>query len=49
MGTELRSFEQSEEGVSAVLAKNDILETFDAKWMIGVDGAKSEMRSDVTV
>jgi 2-polyprenyl-6-methoxyphenol hydroxylase-like FAD-dependent oxidoreductase len=49
MGTELRSFEQSEEGVTAVLAKSDVLETFDTKWMIGADGAKSETRSDVAV
>jgi 2-polyprenyl-6-methoxyphenol hydroxylase-like FAD-dependent oxidoreductase len=49
MGTELRSFERSEEGVTAVLAKNDQLETFDTKWMIGADGAKSETRSDVAV
>jgi 2-polyprenyl-6-methoxyphenol hydroxylase-like FAD-dependent oxidoreductase len=39
-GTELRSFEQSDEGVTAVLAKNEILETVDTKWMIGADGAK---------
>jgi 2-polyprenyl-6-methoxyphenol hydroxylase-like FAD-dependent oxidoreductase len=45
MGTELRSFEQSEKGVTAVLAKNGILETFDTKWVIGADGAKGEMRS----
>jgi 2-polyprenyl-6-methoxyphenol hydroxylase-like FAD-dependent oxidoreductase len=39
-GTELRSFEQSDEGVTAVLAKNDILETVHTKWIIGADGAK---------
>ena len=39
-GTELRSFEQSDEGVTAILAKNDMLETFHAKWVIGADGAK---------
>jgi len=39
-GTELQSFEQSGEGVTAILAKNDILETFHAKWVIGADGAK---------
>ncbi|KAG0704743.1 FAD binding domain-containing protein [Suillus ampliporus] len=38
MGTELRSFKHSEEGVTAVLAKNGALEIFDAKWMIGADG-----------
>jgi hypothetical protein len=39
-GTELRSFEQSDEGITAVLARNDILETVHIKWMIGADGAK---------
>jgi 2-polyprenyl-6-methoxyphenol hydroxylase-like FAD-dependent oxidoreductase len=39
-GTELRSFEQSDEGITAILAKNDILETVHTKWMIGADGAK---------
>ncbi|KAG2118481.1 FAD binding domain-containing protein [Suillus clintonianus] len=36
MGTELCSFEQSDEGITTVLAKNGILERFNAKWMIGV-------------
>jgi 2-polyprenyl-6-methoxyphenol hydroxylase-like FAD-dependent oxidoreductase len=39
-GTELRSFEQSDEDVTVVLAKNDILETVHTKWIIGADGAK---------
>jgi len=39
-GTELRSFEQSDEGVTAVLANNGTVETFETKWMIGADGAK---------
>ncbi|KAG0702989.1 FAD binding domain-containing protein [Suillus ampliporus] len=47
MDTELRSFEQSEEGVTAVLEKNGILETFDTKWMIGADGAKSVVRKQL--
>jgi 2-polyprenyl-6-methoxyphenol hydroxylase-like FAD-dependent oxidoreductase len=42
MGTELRSFEQSDEGVTAILEKNGISETFDTKWIIGADGAKGE-------
>jgi 2-polyprenyl-6-methoxyphenol hydroxylase-like FAD-dependent oxidoreductase len=46
MGTELRSFEQFDEGVTAVLAKNGILETFDTKWIVGADGAKGELRSN---
>ncbi|KAG0702987.1 FAD binding domain-containing protein [Suillus ampliporus] len=47
MGTELRSFEQSEEGITTVLAKNGILETFDTKWMIGADGAKGVVRKQL--
>ncbi|KAG1801887.1 FAD binding domain-containing protein [Suillus subaureus] len=47
MGTELRSFELSDEGVTAVLAKNGTLETFDAKWVIGADGAKSVVRKQL--
>ncbi|KAG2118464.1 FAD binding domain-containing protein [Suillus clintonianus] len=47
MGTELRSFEQSDVGVTAVLARNGILETFDAKWLIGTDGAKSVVRKQL--
>jgi 2-polyprenyl-6-methoxyphenol hydroxylase-like FAD-dependent oxidoreductase len=39
-GTELRSLEQSDDGVTAVLAKNETLETFHTKWVIGADGAK---------
>ncbi|KAG1825090.1 FAD binding domain-containing protein [Suillus variegatus] len=47
MGTELRSFEQSDEGVTAVLANNGISETFDTKWIIGADGAKSIVRKQL--
>ncbi|KAG2103426.1 FAD binding domain-containing protein [Suillus discolor] len=47
MGTELRSFEQRDEGVTAILAKNGISETFDTKWVIGADGAKSIVRKQV--
>ncbi|KAG1743424.1 FAD binding domain-containing protein [Suillus lakei] len=50
-GTELRSFKQSDEGVTAVLAKkqgdDEILETFDTKWMIGADGGKSVVRKQL--
>ncbi|KAG1867156.1 FAD binding domain-containing protein [Suillus subalutaceus] len=47
MGTELRSFEQSDEGVTAVLAKNGTLETFNTKWVIGADGAKGVVRKQL--
>ncbi|OJA16660.1 hypothetical protein AZE42_09261 [Rhizopogon vesiculosus] len=54
-GTELRSFKQSDEEVTAVLVKkqgeDEILETFTTKWMVGADGAKGVRtwlkRSDV--
>ncbi|KAG2157977.1 FAD binding domain-containing protein [Suillus bovinus] len=44
MGTELRSFEQSDEGVTTILAKNGMpeSETFNTKWIIGADGAKGD-------
>ncbi|KAG2362728.1 FAD binding domain-containing protein, partial [Suillus spraguei] len=47
MGTELRSFEQSDEGVTATLIKNGIAETFDTKWVIGADGAKGVVRKQL--
>ncbi|KAG1882172.1 FAD binding domain-containing protein [Suillus subluteus] len=47
MSTELRSFEQSDEGITTVLAKNGIPETFDTKWIIGADGAKSVVRKQL--
>ncbi|KAG1875472.1 FAD binding domain-containing protein [Suillus subalutaceus] len=47
MGTELRSFEQSDEGVTGILSKNGISETFDTKWIIGADGAKSVVRKQL--
>ncbi|KAG1864433.1 FAD binding domain-containing protein [Suillus subluteus] len=46
-GTELRSVEQSDDGVTAVLAKNGTLETFDTKWVIGADGAKGVVRKQL--
>ncbi|KAG2048002.1 hypothetical protein BDR06DRAFT_984955 [Suillus hirtellus] len=49
MDTELCSFEQSDEGVTAILAKNGIPESFDTKWIIDADGAKSETRDDTWV
>ncbi|KAG2048023.1 hypothetical protein BDR06DRAFT_984961 [Suillus hirtellus] len=49
MGTELCSFKQCDEGVTTSLVKNGISETFDTKWMIGADGAKSITRDDTWV
>ncbi|KAG2350007.1 hypothetical protein BDR05DRAFT_994962 [Suillus weaverae] len=44
VGTELRSFEQSNEVITAILVKNAVSETFDTKWMNGADGAKGIVR-----
>ncbi|OAX35473.1 hypothetical protein K503DRAFT_722941 [Rhizopogon vinicolor AM-OR11-026] len=50
-GTELRSFKQSDEQVTAVLAKkqgeDEILEIFTTKWMVGADGAKGVVRKQL--
>ncbi|KIK40375.1 hypothetical protein CY34DRAFT_807313 [Suillus luteus UH-Slu-Lm8-n1] len=47
MGTELRSFKQSDEGVTAVLEKNGTLETFNTNWVVGADGAKGIVRKQL--
>ncbi|KAG2352900.1 monooxygenase [Suillus spraguei] len=47
MGTELRSVEQSDEGIMAVLARNGTLETFDTKWVVGANGAKGVTRKQL--
>ncbi|KAG2362747.1 FAD binding domain-containing protein [Suillus spraguei] len=47
MGTELRSFEQSDQGVTAIITKDSITETFDTKWIIGADGAKGVVRKQL--
>jgi hypothetical protein len=48
MGTELRVFEQSDDGDTAVLARNAILATFAIKRIVGTNGAKGEMQQDET-
>ncbi|KAG2337180.1 hypothetical protein BDR05DRAFT_895680, partial [Suillus weaverae] len=47
MGTELCSFEQSEECVAAVLAKNGTFKSFNTKWAIGADGATGVVRKQL--
>ncbi|KAG2362741.1 FAD binding domain-containing protein [Suillus spraguei] len=47
MGTELHSFEQSNQGVTAILTKNGMSETFDTKWIVGADGAKGVVRKQL--
>ncbi|OJA13427.1 hypothetical protein AZE42_05778, partial [Rhizopogon vesiculosus] len=37
----------SDEGITAVLAKNEVLETVHIKWMIGADGAKGVVRKQL--
>ena len=43
-GTALKSFEQSEEVVSAVLTGGDRTETVTARWLVGCDGGHSTVR-----
>ncbi|KAH7923394.1 hypothetical protein BV22DRAFT_1036317 [Leucogyrophana mollusca] len=48
VGTELRSFEQNSDGVIAKVAKQqgsgEVLETIEASWLIGTDGARGVTR-----
>ena len=43
-GTALDSFEQSDEGVSAVVVKGGEAETVNARWLVGCDGGHSVVR-----
>ena len=43
-GTALESFEQSAEGVSAVVVKDGEAETVTARWLVGCDGGHSVVR-----
>ena len=43
-GTALVSFEQTEEGVSAVVLKDGVAETVAASWLVGSDGGHSLVR-----
>jgi 2-polyprenyl-6-methoxyphenol hydroxylase-like FAD-dependent oxidoreductase len=43
-GSALQSFEQSDEGVSAVVVKNGLAETVAASWLVGCDGGHSNVR-----
>jgi 2-polyprenyl-6-methoxyphenol hydroxylase-like FAD-dependent oxidoreductase len=43
-GTALNGFEQSDEGVSAVVARDGETETVTARWLVGCDGGHSVVR-----
>jgi 2-polyprenyl-6-methoxyphenol hydroxylase-like FAD-dependent oxidoreductase len=48
-GTALGSFEQSGEGVSAVVAKDGVAETVTARWLVGCDGGHSVVRKQAGI
>src|SRR4051812_11151763 len=48
-GTTLVGFEQSEEGVSAVVVKDGEAETITARWLIGCDGGHSTVRKQAGI
>ena len=48
-GTSLNSLEQSEEGVSAVLARGDQKETIQMRWLVGCDGGHSLVRKEAGI
>ena len=48
-GTALESFEQSDDGVSAVVAHDAQVETVEAAWLVGCDGGHSSVRTQARV
>ena len=48
-GTALGSFEQSDEGVSAVVVKGGEAETVMARWLVGCDGGHSVVRKNAGI
>ncbi|WP_405061150.1 FAD-dependent oxidoreductase [Kribbella sp. NBC_01505] len=48
-GTALTSFEQSDDGVSAVVVKDGAPETVDARWLVGCDGGHSIVRKQAGI
>jgi 2-polyprenyl-6-methoxyphenol hydroxylase-like FAD-dependent oxidoreductase len=48
-GTSLQSFEQSGEGVSALIVRGGVVETFAASWLVGCDGGHSVVRKQAGV
>lgn len=48
-GALLQRFEQTEECVSAVVVKDGVAQTIDARWMIGCDGGRSTVRKQAGI
>jgi 2-polyprenyl-6-methoxyphenol hydroxylase-like FAD-dependent oxidoreductase len=48
-GSLLRSFEQSEQGVSASVVKGGLVETIAASWLVGCDGGHSVVRKQAGI
>jgi len=48
-GTALEGFEQSDEGVSAVVVKSGEAETLTARWLVGCDGGHSIVRKQAGI
>ena len=48
-GTALGGFEQSDEGVSAVVVKGGEAETVTARWLVGCDGGHSIVREQASI
>ncbi|UOZ02853.1 FAD-dependent oxidoreductase [Amycolatopsis sp. WQ 127309] len=48
-GTALESFEQSDDGVSAVVVRDGVAETVTARWLVGCDGGHSVVRKQAGI
>ncbi|MBI1200625.1 MAG: 3-(3-hydroxyphenyl)propionate hydroxylase [Phenylobacterium sp.] len=48
-GTALASFEQSEDRVTAVVVKDGVSETIQARWLVGCDGGHSVVRKQAQI
>jgi 2-polyprenyl-6-methoxyphenol hydroxylase-like FAD-dependent oxidoreductase len=48
-GTSLRSFEQSDEGVSALVVEGGVARTIAASWLVGCDGGHSVVRKQAGI
>lgn len=48
-GTALRSFEQTDDGVSAVVGRGGRVETTTARWLVGCDGGHSVVRKQAGI
>lgn len=48
-GAVLQRFEQTEEGVSAVVVTDGVAQTINARWLIGCDGGRSTVRKQAAI